>query len=88
MIELTKTGFMSNRGRQNVASFLVHDLGVDWRMGADYFEKMLVDYDCASNWCNWMYVAGVGNDTRNKQFDTQWQAQKYDEKRTFRDLWL
>lgn len=88
MIELAKTGFMSNRGRQNAASYLVHDFGVDWRLGADYFEKMLVDYDCASNWCNWMYVAGVGNDTRNKKFDTHWQADKYDAKRKFRDLWL
>ncbi len=88
MIELSKTGFMSNRGRQNAASYLVHDMGVDWRLGADYFEKMLVDYDCASNWGNWMYVAGVGNDRRNKKFDTQWQAEKYDEKGDFRQLWL
>ncbi len=88
MIELARTGFMSNRGRQNAASYLVHDLGVDWRLGAHYFEKMLADYDCASNWCNWMYVAGVGNDTRNKKFDTQWQAEKYDERRKFRELWV
>ena len=45
MRELAATGFMSNRGRQNVASYLVHDLGLDWRQGADWFESLLVDYD-------------------------------------------
>lgn len=88
MIELKETGFMSNRGRQNAASYLVHDLGVDWRLGAWYFEKMLVDYDVASNWGNWMYVAGVGNDRRNHKFDTKWQAENYDPKGEFRRLWL
>ena len=88
MIELAETGFMSNRGRQNAASYLVHDMGVDWRWGADYFEKVLVDYDCASNWGNWMYVAGVGNDRRNHKFDTHWQAEKYDANGAYRDLWL
>ncbi|WP_296704562.1 DASH family cryptochrome, partial [Algoriphagus sp.] len=62
MRELKQTGFMSNRGRQNVASFLVNDLGIDWTWGASYFESMLMDYDVCSNWGNWMYVAGVGND--------------------------
>lgn len=38
-------GFMSNRGRQNVASFLALDLGLDWRLGADHFESLLTDYD-------------------------------------------
>lgn len=50
MRELVATGFMSNRGRQNVASFLCHDLGVDWRLGADFFESLLVDYDVYQNW--------------------------------------
>lgn len=53
MRELAATGFMSNRGRQNVASFLVHDLGIDWRRGAEYFESVLLDSDTASNWGNW-----------------------------------
>ena len=51
---------MSNRGRQNVASYLVHDLNLDWRLGAGYFEAQLIDYDPASNWGNWAYIAGVG----------------------------
>jgi len=42
MRELAATGFMSNRGRQNVASFLTKDLGLDWRMGAEWFEYLLV----------------------------------------------
>ena len=42
MREVAMTGFMSNRGRQNVASFLTKDLGLDWRMGAEWFEYLLV----------------------------------------------
>ena len=52
-------GFMSNRGRQNVASYLVLDLGIDWRHGADWFESVLVDYDVCSNWGNWVAAAGM-----------------------------
>ncbi len=52
-------GFMSNRGRQNVASYLVLDLGVDWRRGGDYFESLLLDYDVTSNWGNWVAAAGL-----------------------------
>ena len=62
MIELNKTGWMSNRGRQNVASYFAKDLLLDWRIGAAYFESQLIDYDVHSNYGNWMYVAGVGND--------------------------
>jgi deoxyribodipyrimidine photo-lyase len=50
---------MSNRGRQNVASYLALDLGVDWRRGADLFEHLLLDYDVASNWGNWVAAAGL-----------------------------
>ena len=88
MIELRETGFMSNRGRQNVASFFVHDLRLPWQWGAAYFESLLVDYDCASNWCNWMYVAGVGNDPRHRKFNTQLQAERYDPKGEYQKLWL
>jgi len=78
MRELNATGYMSNRGRQNVASFLANDLRIDWRTGAAYFEARLVDYDVASNWCNWAYQAGVGNDSRDRSFDVLWQADRYD----------
>ena len=78
MRELNATGYMSNRGRQNVASFLANNLRIDWRMGAAYFEARLVDYDVASNWCNWAYQSQVGNDSRNSYFDVLWQADRYD----------
>jgi len=76
--ELNRTGYMSNRGRQNVASFLVDALGIDWRWGAAYFEQQLVDYDVASNWGNWAYQAGVGNDSRDNHFNVLSQAERYD----------
>jgi deoxyribodipyrimidine photo-lyase len=89
MIELKLTGFMSNRGRQNVASYLCNDLKLDWRFGAAYFEQQLIDYDVCSNWGNWAYLAGVGNDPRgNRYFNIEKQAVDYDKNRTFRDLWL
>ena len=89
MIELKRTGFMSNRGRQNVASYFVHDLGMDWRLGAWYFEAVLLDYDVYSNWGNWAYVAGVGNDPReNRYFNTARQSDMYDADGAYRKLWL
>ena len=88
MKELLYTGFMSNRGRQNVASFLVHQLKQDWRLGAAWFESLLIDYDVTSNYGNWMYAAGVGNDPRNRVFNTRRQADMYDPKGSYRDLWL
>jgi deoxyribodipyrimidine photolyase len=59
MRELASTGFMSNRGRQNVASYLVLDLGVDWRLGASWFEHHLIDHDVTSNFGNWISAAGA-----------------------------
>ena len=89
MKELNCTGWMSNRGRQNVASYLIHDMRVHWRWGAAYLESQLVDYDPASNWGNWMYIAGVGHDPRPfRKFNTVGQAERYDPDRTYRDLWL
>jgi deoxyribodipyrimidine photo-lyase len=89
MIELKLTGFMSNRGRQNVASYLCNDLKLDWRYGAAYFEQQLIDYDVCSNWCNWAYIAGVGNDPRDKRyFNIEKQANEYDKNNEFRNLWL
>lgn len=74
---LNKTGLMSNRGRQNVASYLMYDLALDWRLGAAYFEQRLLDYDCASNWGNWAYIAGTGNSSE-RRFNIAKQAQLYD----------
>lgn len=50
MKQLLQTGYMSNRGRQIVASCFIHELGLDWRYGATHFEQHLIDYDVASNW--------------------------------------
>lgn len=88
MIELKQTGWMSNRGRQNVASYFAKELLLDWRIGAAYFESVLLDYDVHSNYGNWMYVAGVGNDPRDRKFNTQLQAERYDSNHKFRNIWL
>ena len=89
MRELAATGFMSNRGRQNVASFLVKDLKVNWQMGAEYFESMLIDYDPCSNWGNWNYIAGVGSDPReNRYFNILSQAKRFDPDGEYVKQWL
>ena len=87
MRELAATGFMSNRGRQNVASFLCLDMGLDWRLGADYFEHMLVDYDVASNWGNWVAAAGLTGGRVNK-FNIVKQSKDYDKDGDYIRTWL
>ncbi len=88
MNEIRETGFMSNRGRQNVASYFCKILNQDWRIGAAYFEETLIDYDVHSNYGNWMYGAGVGNDPRNRTFNPEKQAEQYDNDFQYRNLWL
>ena len=89
MQELAATGFMSNRGRQNVASFLTKNLGINWQMGAEWFESMLIDYDVCSNWGNWNYTAGVGNDARGfRFFNITKQAKDYDPDGSYVKHWL
>ena len=88
MLELKNTGFMSNRGRQNVASYFAKTLQMDWRLGAAYFESMLIDYDVHSNYGNWMYNAGVGNDPRDRVFNVGLQAERYDGKGKYQSTWL
>ncbi len=79
MRELNQTGYLSNRGRQIAASYLIHELGLDWQLGASYFECMLIDYDVASNWGNWQYIAGVGADPRGgRHFNVEKQQQIHD----------
>ncbi|GAA3917581.1 DASH family cryptochrome [Hymenobacter algoricola] len=87
MRELSATGFMSNRGRQNAASYLIHDLHQDWRWGAAWFEHQLIDYDPASNWGNWKYIAGTGTDVRDSAFDVAQQAQRYDRQGRYVRTW-
>ena len=89
MKEIAATGFMSNRGRQNVGSFLTKNLGIDWQMGAEWFESLLVDYDVCSNWGNWNYTAGVGNDARGfRYFNIPKQSKDYDADGAYVKHWL
>jgi deoxyribodipyrimidine photo-lyase len=87
MNELNETGWMSNRGRKNVASYLIHQLQVPWTWGARYFEKMLFDYDPDLNWGNWLYLSGRGTDPRSRVFNTVHQAQMYDPDQTYQKKW-
>ncbi|GAA5888760.1 hypothetical protein JCM6882_002841 [Rhodosporidiobolus microsporus] len=87
--ELRESGFMSNRGRQNVASFLTKDLQIDWRIGAEFFESHLIDYEPSNNYGNWQYVGGVGNDPRaSRQFNPVKQGNDYDPFGEYVRCWL
>lgn len=90
MRELFLTGYTSNRARQNVASFLAKHLGIDWRIGAEWYESLLIDYDLSSNWGNWQYVAGVGNDPRGEArvFNPIKQAFDYDPQGEYVKSWV
>jgi deoxyribodipyrimidine photo-lyase len=89
MRELLASGFMSNRGRQNVASFLTKNLGINWQIGTEWFESMLVDYDVCSNWGNWNYTAGIGNDARGfRYFNIPKQSKEYDPNGDYLRYWL
>jgi deoxyribodipyrimidine photo-lyase len=74
---------------QIVCSFLVRDLGLDWRMGAEWFETCLLDYDPCSNYGNWTYGAGVGNDPReDRYFSIPKQASTYDPEGKYVAHWI
>lgn len=89
MRELVATGYIGNRMRQNVASYLIHDLRVDWRLGAAWFEHHLIDFDVASNQGNWLYLAGAGTDPRSdRRFNPERQAAMYDPDGAYRRCWL
>lgn len=88
MRELKETGWLSNRMRQIVASYLVHGLRVDWRRGARWFERMLIDYDPCSNWGNWAYIAGTDRAGQPHVFDIEQQAQMYDPDQRYQNHWM
>jgi deoxyribodipyrimidine photo-lyase len=89
MKQLNQTGYLSNRARQIAASALINELNLDWRCGAAYFEKQLVDYDVGSNWGNWQYIAGVGADARGgRHFSIEKQARQFDADGSYVDRWL
>jgi deoxyribodipyrimidine photo-lyase len=88
MQELNTTSYLSNRMRQNLASFLIHDLACDWRAGAAWFESQLIDYDVYSNQGNWLYLSGRGTDPRgSRRFNPDKQAQDYDPDGRYRNTW-
>ncbi|HET7418732.1 MAG TPA: deoxyribodipyrimidine photo-lyase [Solirubrobacterales bacterium] len=79
MRQLVEEGFMHNRARMTVASFLCKDLYVDWRPGAWHFWDLLTDGEIANNAGNWQWVAGTGNDTRpNRVLNPVRQAERFD----------
>lgn len=89
MRQLVQTGYMSNRGRQNVANFFTKFLNQDWRIGAAFFESYLIDYDVSSNTLNWLYNAGLGNDPReNRMFNYITQGERYDKNCKYLDAFL
>lgn len=89
MRQLKAVGYMSNRARQNTAAFLTKNLGIDWRWGAAWFESHLIDYDTASNYGNWQYVAGIGTDAKGfRTFDVVEQGKLFDPEGTFVKYWI
>ncbi|MGB1220363.1 MAG: DASH family cryptochrome [Alcanivoracaceae bacterium] len=89
LVELMETGWISNRGRQLLASFLIYEMGLDWRWGAEFFQHYLLDDDVASNWGNWAYIAGVGHDARGgRQFAILEQFFRHDPAAAHVHAWL
>ena len=89
MRELRQTGYMHNRLRQNVASFLTKHLMVDWRKGARFFRKHLVDHDTASNNGGWQWSASTGTDSVPVRiFNPVKQGRKYDENADYIRRWI
>ncbi len=79
MRQLQREGFIHNRVRMVVASFLTKDLDVAWQMGAHHFMRLLVDGDLANNQLNWQWVAGTGTDANpNRVFNPIRQSERCD----------
>ena len=90
--ELLATGYLSNRGRQWVASHFINSLQLPWIWGARFFEWWLIDAEPALNTGNWAYLAGVGSDPRSfggspRRFDLERQVGLYDPEQTHRQRW-
>lgn len=90
MKQINTTGYMHNRGRLIVASFLVKNLGIDWREGEKYFAKSLVDYDVLVNNGNWQWISGSGADSQQyiRVFNPSLQAEKFDKEAKYIKKWL
>ena len=90
MRELNETGFMHNRVRMLVGSFLCKHLLIDWRLGEAYFSEKLLDYEMASNVGNWQWASGSGVDAAPyfRIFNPHTQIQKFDKKREYIGKWI
>ncbi len=90
MRELNETGFMHNRVRMIVASFLVKDLLIDWRWGEAYFAKKLLDFDLSANNGGWQWAAGSGCDAAPyfRVFNPTEQTKKFDPKYEYIKKWI
>ena len=89
MLALRTEGYIPYKGRELVASFLVHYLKQDWTIGAEYFEQMLIDYDPCSNWANWQYIAGVGTSSLDiRSLDYHGKSKRLDPYSSYTDAWL
>ncbi|WP_346864179.1 deoxyribodipyrimidine photo-lyase [uncultured Draconibacterium sp.] len=90
MRELNATGFMHNRVRMVVASFLTKHLLIDWRWGEAYFAEKLLDYELASNNGNWQWAAGCGCDAAPyfRVFNPEAQQKKFDSKSEYLLKWI
>jgi deoxyribodipyrimidine photo-lyase len=86
--ELQNSGFLSNRMRQILASFIIFEMKIDWRIGADFFQKYLIDFDIYSNQGNWIYIAGYGTDPRGgRRFNVEKQKNTYDIDNKYEMYW-
>ncbi len=90
MRELNATGWMHNRTRMVVASFLVKHLLIDWRWGEAYFKEKLLDYECASNVGGWQWATGSGNDAAPyfRVFNPTSQQEKFDPDLRYIRKWI
>jgi deoxyribodipyrimidine photo-lyase len=90
MRELNKTGFMHNRVRMLVGSFLCKHLLIDWRWGEAYFAEKLLDYEMSSNVGNWQWVAGCGVDAAPyfRIFNPSEQIKKFDKDLKYIQQWV
>lgn len=90
MRQMNTTGYMHNRARLIVASFLVKTLLIDWREGEEYFAQTLTDYDVANNNGNWQWISGGGADSQPyfRVFNPWRQAEEYDPKCEYIKKWV
>jgi deoxyribodipyrimidine photo-lyase len=90
MHQLLRTGFMHNRARMVVASWLIKDKGVHWRWGERFFAKHLVDYDPAQNMMNWIWIASVlpFASAPFRRHDPERYAERFDKTGAYREKWL